>query len=116
MKQSKTIQAACKLLRHRVQFGKCRLQLPGNNGYDKNDTAIIQDATRLYLQMWVLPIIDAISRGDLCSLNDSLRMNYISDEEIRSLEAEINQRAYKPFIGTGNDYNQIPDNNGTEGI
>lgn len=83
MPPSKTLIAACKLLRKRVQFENAGFRLPtdeemktgvvsGGGLSNAADTAKIKEATRLYIESWVLPLIDAIEAGDLKSLRHNL--------------------------------------------
>ena len=65
MKIPKALAKACQVLRRRVRYKQATMRLPGNNNITKNDTAVIQEATRLYVESWVVPIINAIERGDL---------------------------------------------------
>lgn len=72
---SESLQAACRVLRHRVLFKSAGFTLPGSP-YMQDDTAVIREATRLYTQSWVIPILDAIETGDtrmlkkLCERNE----------------------------------------------
>lgn len=67
MKTSQTLQHACRVLRKRVQFKGAQFALPSLLPFkmsNPEDTRAIQEATRLYVQAWVLPIIEAIELGD----------------------------------------------------
>jgi len=68
-KPSLAIQDACQVLRYRVMFGDAVLRLPGSS-VDKDDTQLIRDATRLYVETWIVPVLDAIERGDTWSLKN----------------------------------------------
>lgn len=60
---SKAVQRACHLLRKRVRFEMAELHLPPDIGL--SDTDRIRDACRLYTETWVVPLINAIERGDV---------------------------------------------------
>lgn len=61
---SKAVQRACKILRKRVRFERASFRLSGERMSSEADTAVIREATRLYMETWVVPLIDAIERGD----------------------------------------------------
>lgn len=71
-KPSKSLVRTCQLLRGRIRFTNASFRLPDheNEGFkhDEKDTADIREATRLYMQSWVEPILDAIERGDTAAL------------------------------------------------
>ena len=64
MKTTKTLVAACQILRARVRFRTASLRLPGTP-FPGNDTEAIRAATRLYVDTWVVPFLDAIEAGDM---------------------------------------------------
>lgn len=67
MKTSQTVKKACQVLRKRVRFTDAGLYLSdGHPG--RNDTEAIRKATWLYTETWVVPILDAIERGDTHAL------------------------------------------------
>jgi hypothetical protein len=69
MKQSQTIKKACQVLRSKVLFERAGFVLPGGNlNTIDNDTAAIRQATRLYIDTWVLPILELIESGDMGAL------------------------------------------------
>jgi len=61
---SKAVQRACKILRKRVRFESASFRLSGERMSSEADTAAIREATRLYMETWVVPLIDAIQKGD----------------------------------------------------
>lgn len=63
------MQDACQVLRARVRYRRASMRLPGTP-FPDDDTAVIREATRLYVESWIVPIIDAIEAGD----TDALRM------------------------------------------
>jgi hypothetical protein len=71
MKVSYTLKHACEVLRRRVQYTDAGLTLPGNYiNSTREDTEAIREATRLYVDSWILPIIDAIESGDTKTLRE----------------------------------------------
>ena len=66
---SKTVQRACQLLKARARFERAAFRLPGSALSDADrDTKLIREATRLYTETWIVPLLDAIERGDLRTL------------------------------------------------
>lgn len=64
MKQLHSVIRACEVLRARVRYEGACLRLPGTR-FEDTDTPRIQEATRLYVESWIMPIIDAIEAGDV---------------------------------------------------
>lgn len=62
-KPSKTVQRACDLLLRRVRYEGCRLRLPGSS-FDDDDTLKIQLATEIYVNTWIIPLLEGIRDGD----------------------------------------------------
>jgi ubiquinone/menaquinone biosynthesis C-methylase UbiE len=60
---SKAVRKACRVLRYRVRFESAFLQLPCTSS-PGDDTKEIREATRLYMESWVVPILDMIESGD----------------------------------------------------
>ena len=71
MKQSKKIQDACRVLRARVRFENAGLRLPGNP-FGSDQTAEIRKATRIYVESWIVPLLDAIEEGNLGDITDQI--------------------------------------------
>jgi len=66
MKVSKTLQKACQVLRHRMRYKSAGIRLPGSELSDtEKDTAIIREATKIYVESWIVPLLDCIEKGDL---------------------------------------------------
>lgn len=63
MKVPKVLQLACRRLRAAVRFKQASLRLPGTP-FSGDDTEAIREATALYMEAWVVPLIDAIESGD----------------------------------------------------
>lgn len=76
MKQPKTIESACDLLISRVRYERAGLSLPKGDGTphtsSEEDTQAIRDATSLYVETWIVPMLQAIKEGDLKTLQRSL--------------------------------------------
>lgn len=62
--------AACRRLRTLVRYESACFHLPGR-GMGDDDTPAIREATRLYVETWVVPLIDAMESGDLHGLDTS---------------------------------------------
>lgn len=54
---------ACQVLRAKVRYAHASLTLPGNP-FGCDDTGRIKEATRLFVESWIVPIIDDIERGN----------------------------------------------------
>lgn len=63
---------ACDVLRSRVRFETARLRLPGRENMAADDTALIREATRLFVETWVVPLIDAMQSGTAQDIKDYL--------------------------------------------
>jgi len=61
---SKTFQRACDVLRSRVRFETARLRFPSNHTMAQDDTPVIREATRLYVETWIVPLINAMQSGN----------------------------------------------------
>lgn len=90
MKQSKTVQAACNLLIDRVQFKTAKFRDPGvvwSTMSQDQYTDQLREATRLYTDTWVVPLLRAIRDGDTYRLQQAVRPfshGYI--EELRNAD------------------------------
>jgi hypothetical protein len=73
-KPNYTIQKACQVLRRRVRYDRAALRLESTR-FPKDDTAEIREATRLYVETWIVPLLDMIEVGDTRGLRDSLRLD-----------------------------------------
>jgi hypothetical protein len=61
----KTFQRACDVLRSRVRFEPpASLRLPGRERLSQDDTALIREATRVYVEAWIVPLINSMQSGD----------------------------------------------------
>lgn len=72
MKQGKTVQKACDHLINKVRFKKAKFRLGTNRLSNDADTAAICEATRLYTETWVVPLLEAIRDGDIDRLRRAL--------------------------------------------
>lgn len=66
---NKTVIRALQILRYRVKYSCASIRLPGSSFNDPPDTLAVQAATRLYVQSWILPLLDYIESGDTKMLN-----------------------------------------------
>jgi len=72
MKQSKIIAEACDLLIARVRFETAVLSFDRGVGFRKDNTQEIRDATRLYVETWVVPLLELIRDGKIAELRERL--------------------------------------------
>ena len=73
MKTPATFIKACDVLRLRVRYQKgARLRLPSSQLLTADDTALIRTATRLYVETWIVPLIDAMQSGDITRIKEML--------------------------------------------
>jgi len=68
-KPSKAVQKACQVLRNKVRYKKASFRLPGTSINDPDDTGKIRECTRLFVETWIVPILDGIESGDTKGLN-----------------------------------------------
>ena len=68
----KTFQRACDVLRSRVRFETAHLRLPTSQLLSDNDTETIRKATRLYVESWIVPLINAMQNGKVRDLKELL--------------------------------------------
>ncbi len=74
MKQSKTVKAACDLLISRVRFETAQFPPPGDRWTNKEEyTVEVREATRLYTETWIVPLLNAIRDGDTYRLQEAVR-------------------------------------------
>lgn len=66
---SLAIQEACQVLRGRVMLKNASVRLPTTQ-FPNCDTVAIREALRPYVLSWIIPIIDAIERGDTKMLRE----------------------------------------------
>lgn len=66
MTPSKTVQKACQILKKRVLFS------PGEADFGEH-TDLIRNQTKTYTETWIVPLLDAIERGDTRSLQQMIR-------------------------------------------
>lgn len=73
-KPTEITKKACQLLKQRVCYETAHLSLPGNPPEQfQRDTAQIQAATESYVEKWILPLLNALERGDTDALRDMTR-------------------------------------------
>lgn len=54
---------ACQVLRRRARFENASIALPTTQ-FPGDDTQAIREATRLYVESWIVPLLDAIESED----------------------------------------------------
>ena len=74
MKVPITIQLACQVLRSRVRYKSAWLHLPGPST-KANDTEVIREATKVYVEAWIVPLLDMIEDGELEELNEAVKFS-----------------------------------------
>jgi hypothetical protein len=73
------MQDACDKLISRVRYESAVLTLRPKEDYNIQcrshdaDTQAIRDATKLYVETWIVPMLEAIKRGDLATLRTQTR-------------------------------------------
>lgn len=65
MNKAQVLAKACQVLRSRVRYKTARL-----GTIDKDITPEIREQTKLFVESWVVPIIDMIERGDTRALRE----------------------------------------------
>lgn len=60
---NKITREALQVLRARVRYRTASLRLPGSP-FPKDDTPAIQQATQLYVETWIVPILNMLERGE----------------------------------------------------
>lgn len=68
MKVGKTLQKACRVLKAKIRFKRAHFRLSDDMNGGGKDTELIKAATKQYVETWVIPIIDAIEKGDMKTL------------------------------------------------
>jgi len=68
---TKTVQHACRVIRRQVRFTDARLSL--RDTQNDGDIKTIRRATWLYVETWIVPILDAIECGDTYLLRQLVR-------------------------------------------
>lgn len=64
MNKQEAVKKACQIIRKRVRFRGASITLPGNP-MSKNDAPTIREATRVYVESWIVPLLDAIESGNM---------------------------------------------------
>lgn len=68
MTKEECITKACQILRKRVRYDGADLRLP-TTAFPASDTSAICAATRLYVESWIVPLLDCIESGDMTLIN-----------------------------------------------
>jgi hypothetical protein len=64
MTKEECVKKACQVLRRRVRYDGASLRLP-TTPFPGDNTKAIRAATRLYVETWIVPLLDAIESGDM---------------------------------------------------
>ena len=80
MTKQECVMKACQVLRKRVRYDGAGLALP-TTPFPGDDTPAIKEATMLYVESWIVPLIDAIESGDM-----SLIRKYSTTERGHKME------------------------------
>ena len=72
MRTTPTYTRALDVLRSRVRFETAALRLPGRELVRHNDTPLIREATRVYVETWIVPLIDALQSGEMARVKEML--------------------------------------------
>lgn len=75
MEQSQTVQKACDCLIDRVRYKNAAFTPPGPRRVEssKEYTDEIREATRLYVETWIVPVLEALKEGDTRRLREKIR-------------------------------------------
>lgn len=68
MTKEECIIKACQVIRKRVRFDDAVIALP-TTPFPGDDTKAIREATRLYVEAWIVPLLDSIESGDMTLLS-----------------------------------------------
>jgi len=77
-KQPKWIQRAMNLAIRRIRFEQASLHLDKDRVFD-DDTEQIREATRLYVESWIVPLLKKVRDGDYAGADFSCRGENCSD-------------------------------------
>ena len=72
MKQSKTVVRACDLIISRIRFETAVLSLSDSLKDRDEDTEKIRTATKLYVETWIVPLLELIRNGEISKLQTHL--------------------------------------------
>lgn len=61
---TKTQVKACEVLKSRVRLETAVIRQPRMDGSPMIETPEIREALRLYVETWIIPLIDAVQAGD----------------------------------------------------
>lgn len=86
MTQQECIIKACQIIRKRVRFDEAKITLP-TTPFPGDDTPAIREATRLYVESWIVPLLDSIESGDM-----TLIRQYYAFENGHEMESHCVQR------------------------
>jgi hypothetical protein len=64
MTKEECIIKACQVIRKRVRFDGASIALP-TTAFPGDDTKAIREATRIYVESWIVPLLDSIESGDM---------------------------------------------------
>ena len=64
MNKNDCLKKACQVIRRRIRFKSAMLRLPGTP-FPQDDTKAISEAASLYVETWIVPLLDAIESGDM---------------------------------------------------
>jgi hypothetical protein len=70
MTKEECVKKACQVLRRRVRFKRASLRLP-TTPFPGDDTPAIIEATKLYVETWIVPLLDSIESGDMTRKGDA---------------------------------------------
>lgn len=69
MTKQEYLEKACQILRKRVRFSDAGLRLPTTQ-FPGDDTPAIREATKLYVETWIVPLIDCIESDDFARIRE----------------------------------------------
>jgi len=92
MTKEECIIKACQVIRKRVRFDGASIALP-TTPFPGDDTKAIREATRLYVESWIVPLLDSIECGDMTRIWQYYEFE--KGHEMESPNAAMSDRADK---------------------
>ncbi len=90
MTKEECIIKACQVIRKRVRFDGASIRLP-TTPFPGDDTKAIREATRLYVESWIVPLLDSIESGDVTRIRE-----YYEYEKGHEMESPNDQAQAQP--------------------
>jgi hypothetical protein len=69
MTHEECVKKACQVLRRRVRYDGASLRLP-TTPFPGDDTPAIREATKLFVETWVVTLLDCMESGDMTRIRE----------------------------------------------